>query len=106
MSKDQIATAYDEFVRLSSEIKNLKKTLSELEREQEVHKSFLLKSIKPNSSKCGVFHKQTETRSIKYAEVVKALKERYIPKTKLPEVEIVIENFTTIGYRDSFELEA
>jgi len=105
MSKDQIKAAYEQYTLLQASIKEMKAALGSLEKERDVHEAVLLKGIKPNESKSGVFHKQTVTKSVKYAQVLAQARERFIPKTKQQELDVLIENFTTVSTRDSFELE-
>lgn len=67
-------------------------------------KSQLVARIPPNAISAGVEHKRFERKSVSYAEALKQVTERLIPKTKQPEVLVIVEANTKITYTDKIEL--
>lgn len=100
---EDIKSAYQKYVELSAELTKISKDKAAVEKELDIHKGFLMLNIKAGEVKAAIYHKQTQTTSISYAIALTAIKEHLIPKTKLPEVDVILDQFTGHSTRDSFE---
>lgn len=56
------------------------------------------------SSRDGVFHHVSKRKSYKYSQIVQQLTARYISKSKLKEVEIIMEEYSTVSEHHEFAL--
>lgn len=56
------------------------------------------------SSKDGVFHYVSKRKSYKYSQIVRQLTARYISKSRLKEVEIIMEEYSTVSEHHEFSL--
>lgn len=105
-AEDALVAAFNARASALERIKRLKDEIALLEKELDLSEKLLLASIPPDSSKSNIFHKRTYGKSVSYAKVLEALKDRVIPKTKLPEVAVIVDAFTTTYERHDFKLEA
>ena len=106
MGNDQIRQAYNEFNKLQGEIDELNKQLSAKRKEQSVHEAMLLKGIKENEAKSGIRHVVYERKTPRYKEILQQARERFIAKTKQAELDVIIDEMTTVTKTHKFEPEA
>jgi hypothetical protein len=83
---------------------DLSKEIRDLEKERDLIKEQLQAKIPPNQAKAGVYHEVTESKSISYAKALPDLKS-LIPKTKYPEVDIILTNHTKYYERHKLKVE-
>ena len=106
MNGTDITGAYQRFNELQAEIDELNKQISVKKKEQAVHEAVLLKGIKEKESKFGIQHVVFERKTPRYKDILQQARERFIPKTKQAELDVIIEEMTTVTKTHKFELEA
>jgi len=102
--KESVTALFSVYQDAQKRAKALKAELTEIESEMELAKAALLKTIKPNTAKDGVYHKQFERRSVAYQAVLASVTEQFVPKTKLAAVDAIIEDHTRVTLIDSFDV--
>jgi len=106
VSNDQIKQAYEKYTELEAQIKELKNQLKPLEKEQSIHEAVLLKGIKEDETKSGIHHKVMVRKTPRYKDIFSQVYERFVPKTKQKEVDVIVEELTTVTKTHVFETEA
>nr|AMP48307.1 hypothetical protein [uncultured bacterium]AMP48422.1 hypothetical protein [uncultured bacterium] len=80
-----------------------KEALERISVDCDLIKKQLIALVPPNGTLQGVTHKRFERKSVSYAEALKQVTERLIPKTKQAEVAVIVESNTKITYTDKIE---
>lgn len=91
------------YVKTREKEQAAKEALDRISVDVDLIKKQLVALIPPNTISAGVEHKRFERKSVSYAEALKQVTERLIPKTKQPEVSVIVEANTKITYTDKIE---
>ena len=98
-----IEKLFDRYSTLAGEAKELRTQLKELEKEQDLIERQLIASIPANEVKAHVQHVVTVRTSVSYSKALTAIQEKLLPKTKLPEARVILEEFTERKEHHSFK---
>lgn len=98
-----IEKLFDRYSALANEAKDLKAQVKDLEKEQALIEKQLMASIPENGVKAGVQHIVTTRTSVSYAKALAAIQEKLLPKAKLVEARVIVEEFTERREQHSFK---
>lgn len=102
--KETVSSLFSLYRSLQADIEAKKDALHKLEADADIYKQRLMALIPNGETRDGVIHKHFEKRSVSYAEALKQVTERLVPKTKAREVSVIVEANTKIVASDKIEL--
>lgn len=102
-SKVDFMAVFAKLEEKNGEISALKEQIKSLEKEATMLEGKLMEGIKPNEAKGGIRHVVTYRSSVSYAKALEDIKERLVPKTKWPDAEGIVGEYTKISEVHKFK---
>ena len=101
---DSVASLWTLYQAEQVKIQSFKEQMHKAEADADLLKQKLVSLIPAGAVIDSVIHKRFERRNVSYAQVVSYMREKMIPKTKQAEVDVLIEENTSISITDKIEL--
>lgn len=103
-TQDSVAALFFLYSQAREKAEKAREAYQALDRDASLIRDKLVVMIPNNAVIDGVEHKHFERRSVSYAEALKQVTDRLVPKTKVLEVQVIIEENTKVISTDKIEL--